>query len=84
MLYQSFYCAYFSEEGKLSRLPRKGERGRDKGFLSSSPSPPAPLEVVRYVVMGKEGVQASERAPLSFRNPLPSFSSKLDVFRRRP
>ena len=50
MLYQSFYCANFSE---LSRL--LGEGSEIRGFLSSFLPSPAPLEVVRYVVMTTEG-----------------------------
>ena len=76
MLYQSFYCANFSE---LSRLPGDGGREegeRDKGFLSSFLPSPAPLEVVRYVVMTTEGWKGKQTEGCELhsvlRNPLPS------------
>ena len=82
MLYQSFYCANFSE---LSRLPWGWKGGeRDKGFLSSFLPSPAPLEVVRYVVMTTEGWKEGG-APLCPPQSS-SLSSKRDVVchRRRP
>ena len=79
MLYQSFYCANFSEEGRVVAIAGGGER--DKGFLSSFLPSPAPLEVVRYVVMTMEGWKEGE-APLCPPQSS-SLSSKRDVVRRR-